>query len=330
MQNEETSTVVDLPSEDHGEMPKMKSSKWIIVKAARKRILPQISKGEIQLTHLIDELNKFTGPEQDEDDQQILRANSCSSMRIFRQRLTQFLQKPTFHYIIIALVMIDLIVVLIDLVLGLCLSFSKFKLAKSDFCLALLSSPCFTDEEFEEYHTTEQRQSCLLQHSVALAHAEVFLYVCSVLLLGLFVVEVFVCFYAFGWRYFLNILYSLDAIVVFASFIMELYFHFGDIGRAGRAASAIVILRLWKVVRAIHAVAHSITMKNQILIKKIQEAKILLEEEKEQIEETLEKQEIKLEYFVNLLTNMNKLPSSNQINKHVEETWTQKKQTVET
>jgi len=88
---------------------------------------------------------------------------------------------------------------------------------------------------------------------------------------------------------------------------MELYFHFGDIGRAGRAASAIVILRLWKVVRAIHAVTHSITMKNQMLIKKIQEAKFLLE------------QEIKLQYLVNVLAKLGKLPSNNQMNKHVDE-----------
>lgn len=177
----------------------------------------------------------------------------------------------------------------------------------------------------EDYNTTIQRESCLLDHSHSLADGETFLFVCSVSLLVIFVLEVFLCIYAYGSKYFRNPLYVLDGSVVIASFIMEFYFHFGDIGRAGRAASAIVILRLWKVIRAVHAVAHSITLKNQLLIQKIQEAKVLLEKEKEEAEETLEKQDIKLEYLVNLLTKMGKLPSTTEMNKHVNQIWTQKK-----
>jgi len=106
---------------------------------------------------------------------------------------------------------------------------------------------------------------------------------------------------------------------------MEIYFHYGDIGRAGRAVSAIVVLRLWKIIRAIHAVAHSISLRNRLLIKKIQEAKILLEEEKEQTQQILEKKEIKLEYFVNILTELGKLPSTNQIDSYVNNIWLQRK-----
>ena len=143
----------------------------------------------------------------------------------------------------------------------------------------------------------------------------------------MFVLEIFLVLYAFGWKYYTNPLYLLDGIIVLASFIMEMYFHYGNIGRAGRAASAIVILRLWKIVRAIHAVAHSITIKNRLLIRKIQEAKLLLEEEKQQTEQTLEKQDIKLEYFVDLLKTTGKLPSSNQIDKYVNNIWKQKEKT---
>ncbi len=177
----------------------------------------------------------------------------------------------------------------------------------------------------EQYNTTVQRDSCLLEHSVHLSRADLFLFYFSVLLLTLFVLEVFLCFYAFGWKYYKNPLYLLDGLVVLASFIMEIYFHYGNIGRAGRAASAIVILRLWKIIRAIHAVAHSISLRNHLLIKKIQEAKILLEQEKEQTEQILEKQEIKLEYFVNILTKLGKLPSTNQIDSYVNNIWSQRK-----
>src|SRR5690349_21148615 len=107
-----------------------------------------------------------------------------------------------------------------------------------------------------QYNTTEQRDSCLLPYSDDLHRGELFLFYFSVILLITFVSEVFLTFYAFGWKHYLNPLYLSDGLIVFASFIMEIYFHYGNIGRAGRAAAAIVILRLWKIVRAIHAVAH--------------------------------------------------------------------------
>jgi hypothetical protein len=141
--------------------------------------------------------------------------------------------------------------------------------------------------------------------------------------------EIFVSVYAFGWKYYKNLLYLLDGAIVFASFIMEMYFHLGNIGRAGRAASAIVILRLWKIVRAIHAVAHSITLKNRLLIKKIQEARILLENEKQMTEQTLEKQEIKLDHFINILVTIGKLPPMDQIDTYVDNIWKQRKKSIE-
>ncbi len=119
-------------------------------------------------------------------------------------------------------------------------------------------------------------------------------------------------------------MYLIDGVIVLFSFVLELYFHYGHIGRAGRAASAIILIRLWKIVRAIHAVAHSITIKNRMLIERIQEAQILLEEEKHQAEQTLEKQEIRVNYLVHILTNIGKLPTNKQIEKHVNDTWTQR------
>jgi hypothetical protein len=116
----------------------------------------------------------------------------------------------------------------------------------------------------------------------------------------------------------------MDAIIVFSSFIMEVYFHYGNIGRAGRAAAAIVVLRLWKIVRAIHAVAHSITLKNHLLIKKIQEAQSIIEEEKSNTEKLLEKQQIKLEYLINILINLGKYPHPQQIDKYVDSQWQQR------
>ncbi len=175
------------------------------------------------------------------------------------------------------------------------------------------------------YNTTTQRDSCLLPYSINLYRGELFLFYFSFFLLIIFVLEVFISFYAFGWHHYKNPLYLTDGIIVFSSFIMEVYFHYGNIGRAGRAAAAIVVLRLWKIVRAIHAVAHSITLKNRLLIKKIQEAQIVIEEDKLNTEKMLEKQEIKLEYFMNILKSLGKCPTTQQIDKYVDKTWQQTK-----
>ncbi|UJR34902.1 hypothetical protein I4U23_027680 [Adineta vaga] len=287
--------------------PILKESKWKIIKESNQRIVPRFSQGEIKLSNIIEELQKISiESQQGKKTDDILINNSSNCIEISRRRLAHILLLPKFHYSIIVLVIIDLIVVLIDLV------------------LAQLSSPCLTDTEMLIYNTTNQRDSCLLPYSLSLSRGELFLFYFSVLLLIIFVFEIFISFYAFGLRHYTNPLYLLDSLIVFTSFIMELYFHYGNLGRAGRAAAAIVVLRLWKIVRAIHAVVHSIILKNRLIIKKIQEAQILIEQEKESTEKMLEKQDIKVEYLTNLLKTYGKLPSNQQINNYVENLWKQR------
>ncbi|CAF1276142.1 unnamed protein product [Didymodactylos carnosus] len=282
----------------------MKKSKWAVVKTANHRILPQHSIGAVKLRNIIEELNKISVEERGvPEDNGISVMDSWKWVRQSRRRLANFVQQPKFHYTIIILIIVDLMIVFVDLV------------------LAQLSLPCLSDEEMELYNTTEQRDECLLETSIDLQRGELFLYYFSVALLSIFLLEVFISFYAFGWRHYKNPLYLLDAAIVFASFIMELYFHFGNVGRAGRAAAAFVVLRLWKIVRAIHAIAHSISLKNRILINKIEDARTILKEEKEQAEKTLEKQEIKIEYLMNLLRKTRKLPTPEQIDAYVENAW---------
>ncbi len=285
----------------------MKLSKWKIVKESTNRISPEYSKGDIKLANLINELKKFSIEEENKRSQNISMGNPNSWITISRKYLSNLLSQTKFHYFIIILVILDLMVVLVDLI------------------LAQLSTPCLTEEEMIIYNTTIQRDSCLLPYSKGLYRGELFLFYLSLFLLIIFVSEVFLSFYALGWRHYKNFLYLTDGIIVFSSFVMEIYFHYGIIGRAGRAAAAIVVLRLWKIVRAIHAVAHSITLKNHLLIKKIQEAQLIIEEEKLNTEQMLEKQEIKLEYLINILIQLGKCPNSQQINKYVDTIWQQRK-----
>jgi hypothetical protein len=93
----------------------MKSSKWKIVKESTNRISPGISKGDIKLANLISELQKFSIEEEENkkaDNLSIQNPNNWIKI------------SSKFHYCIIILVILDLMVVLVDLVLG--LFFLKF------------------------------------------------------------------------------------------------------------------------------------------------------------------------------------------------------------
>jgi hypothetical protein len=96
----------------------IKQSKWKIVKESNHLILPPSSKGEIKLANIINELKKFSVEEQIQATEKISINNSNNCIKISRQRLLHYLSQPRFHYCIIILVIIDLMVVLVDLVLG--------------------------------------------------------------------------------------------------------------------------------------------------------------------------------------------------------------------
>jgi hypothetical protein len=132
MQLEQSNVVVALESSDNGPIIEddivksyenksvSKTSKWGIVKAANRRIVPYASKSEIKLSNLIVELQKFSIAEQENvrGNEQITVRNFWDFNRLCQRNLVHFLQKPSFHYIIISLVITDLILVLIDLILG--------------------------------------------------------------------------------------------------------------------------------------------------------------------------------------------------------------------
>jgi hypothetical protein len=193
----------------------------------------------------------------------------------WRARLGHFLHQPKFHYGIIGLVIFDMVVVFIDLV------------------LSLLSLPCLTEEQlewFHEHHIGElpPTPNCKLPETPALIAVEWFLFSLSVVLLSVFVLELMLSGFAFGLRHFKKPIYAIDAAVVVTSLVLEIYFKFGDGGQLETAPSAIITLRLWKIVRAIHAIVHSIELKNREIIKAVKTAK-------DQVEETLNDMQSALE-----------------------------------
>ncbi|KZO95024.1 hypothetical protein CALVIDRAFT_538501 [Calocera viscosa TUFC12733] len=202
----------------------------------------------------------------------------------FRHHLRHWLHNDKFHYTIIGLVILDLVAVFLDLT------------------LSLLTLACFTDDQlayFLSFGITNapESPSCVLHESTALNGADWFLWALSVFLLGIFVMEIFASFFAFGPTHFLKPLYAIDAIVVIASLIMEVYFKFADDGKSGSSPAALIVLRLWKIVRAIHAIAHSIELKNQSIIKAVREAMEEVQEEQKSLSNHLERAQIKVAYL---------------------------------
>jgi hypothetical protein len=95
---------------------------------------------------------------------------------------------------------------------------------------------------------------------------------------------------------------------------LEVYFHWGNVGKAGKAAAGLVILRLWKIIRAIHAIAHSMSLRNHIIVTEINKARMILNEEKAQAEETIQQQKIQIDYFTEILEKNGIKTNQEQIN----------------
>jgi hypothetical protein len=151
------------------------------------------------------------------------------------------------------------------------------------------------------YNTTQQRSECLLPLSRSVDDGELALFYISLILISTFVLEILAAFYAFGWRRYTKLLYLFDAIVVLVSFILEVYFHFGNVGTIGPAVTGLVVLRLWKIIRAIHAIAHTMALKNHIMVEQLVQAREKVEDEERRAEKTIDQQWIDIEHLNNLV-----------------------------
>jgi hypothetical protein len=191
---------------------------------------------------------------------------------------------PKFHYAIIGLVILDMVIVFVDLV------------------VSLLSLPCPTDAQLEFFkeHGLDELPSyprCKLRETPSLEAGEWALWSLSIVLLGIFCIELFLSLIAFGPKHFKKPIYAIDAIVVSASLVLEVFFKFADGGKLETAPSAIITLRLWKIVRAIHAIAHSIELKNKEIIRAVKKAKAEVEETMVDLEKALEREQVANTYY---------------------------------
>lgn len=109
----------------------------------------------------------------------------------------------------------------------------------------------------------------------------------NLFILSIFLLEFAAKFYFFSWKFFTkSAMHFLDCAVVIISFVLELLLH----GVAQELVAVFIIVRLWRIIRIIHAVGVSIKIhendKKQILIKRIR----MLEHEIEIMKAQQEKQ----------------------------------------
>lgn len=91
---------------------KRKASKWEMIRAANR----QISPGQAKLIDLIAELQKSTN--ENEENTSSSPGDFPTRIKFIRQCLTKILHHRKFQYLIISLVLFDLLVILIELILG--------------------------------------------------------------------------------------------------------------------------------------------------------------------------------------------------------------------
>lgn len=245
-------------------------------------VIAELQKANHDATHLYD------ASDEDTDDEDAGKPGFWHKVGHYRAVLRHLLHLPAFHITIICMVLTDLVIVFIELT------------------LTLLNLPCYTDaqlEGFAELGIPEDRlpppEGCQLHESSALEKGDTALWAISVSLLSIFVIELFLSGVAFGfYRHFKKPIYLIDAIIVSVSLILEVYFRYGNSGaNLHNAPSTIIILRMWKIVRAVHAIAHSIEMKNQSVINRLKTTRDQLETAYQHVTEALEQQQFQIQYL---------------------------------
>ncbi|KAI9345804.1 hypothetical protein DFJ73DRAFT_960704 [Zopfochytrium polystomum] len=215
------------------------------------------------------------------------RSSSPSSPPSMKRRVASVIYTDNWHYAIIALVLLDLLLVFVDIVLS----------------LNTACTPPEKEEGGDDPTTTPTATNATLNHLLALAFSlssgaaavnkstestaavgctpnirpsaglstlEDALFWISTSLLIVFAADVLLHLYVEGLRMFKSLVTSFDAVVVYSSLVMVLVFKYTNTGQSG--SSAIVALRIWKMIRVMHAMSASIEMSHQRTIRAIKSA----------------------------------------------------------
>ncbi|GAA5933949.1 uncharacterized protein JCM15063_000514 [Sporobolomyces koalae] len=189
-----------------------------------------------------------------------------------RRTLRKLMRKKRFHLIMIGLVAFDLVIVMIELI------------------VALLTAGCVNEEIYElvlesvkhahDQHLTPAMFACSLAPSHSREMLENGIFGVNLTLLSIFTLDVMFAIYAFGpITYATSWVTLLDGFVVLTTFVLDVYFHFSKDPNA-ESPIALVILRLWKIFRAAHAIGHALQLHYTEMMEKAEEGRKKLEWER--------------------------------------------------
>lgn len=116
-------------------------------------------------------------------------------------------------------------------------------------------------EELSEHHGHEESYEHLLEH------LEEGFHIGSICILLLFNLDFLVRFYAFGYRYFLHLEVTLDFFIVFISLVLDVAFLINK--NFKQLLFLLIILRLWRVLRILHAIITAIKTPYERKIEKL-------------------------------------------------------------
>jgi hypothetical protein len=131
----------------------------------------------------------------------------------YRQRARAFLSSRTQHYTVLLLVTLDLLGIFADIIINLYQ------------CDSPSASPSWTD----------------VRNGLGIA---------DLVFSCMFMVELLLSVWAFGWGYFLSYFHSFDAAVIVAGFVTDVVLH----GVLEEVASLVVVLRLWRFFKIIEEI----------------------------------------------------------------------------
>ncbi|GAA6000523.1 hypothetical protein JCM10207_008051 [Rhodosporidiobolus poonsookiae] len=168
-----------------------------------------------------------------------------------RRELRRLMRLKRLHLIIIGLVAFDLVIVIVELI------------------VALLTAGCMTEEVYEYVlHAVESSHghlkpaafACTMAPTAGREALENAIFGINISLLSVFMAEVLASIYAFGpITYCTSWVSLLDGFVVVTTLCLDVYFHLSK-DPAAKSPVAVVILRLWKIFRAIHAIGHALQL----------------------------------------------------------------------
>ncbi|KAJ1548459.1 hypothetical protein HK405_003112 [Cladochytrium tenue] len=218
-----------------------------------------------------------------------------------RRWIRRILHHERFHTLIIGLVLLDLLLVFVDLILAIMTSCTP-EAAEAEsgtgsggeanstettsgsvkLVSLLVSSGSAAVRSLAEAseNATDTASAAIamctpqIKESPGLTILEDVMFWLSVTLLVIFAVEVALNIYVSGIRFLFSVVRGVDSAVIYASLFMELYFEFSGTNASG--SGGIVVLRIWKMVRAMHAIAHTIDMRNKHIIRAVKQSNTVI------------------------------------------------------